>query len=613
MFTITPRDYQIECLNALWNYFLKHSGNPICALPQGTGKSVCIAMFNMKCIFTYPQTRILNVTHSKELIDQNFKKFMGMWTDAPAGVYSASLKRRDTFQNAIFAGVASIVRNLEKFGAFDLIVVDECHLFSDNEKSMYYKIFNHFIKLNPNLKVVGFTATPWRLGSGDIVNSSDKAIFTDICFDVTSMEAFNRFIMEGYLMPLIPKDTKTKYDITDVGTTAGDYNQIQLDRAMNVDNLTIKALEECFDNGHNRNHWLLFTTSIDHAVKTADFLTQMGRPCKALHSKLKTTEERDYIIEGFMAGEWEVTNMGILTTGFDFPALDFIGFITATQSPIKWAQALGRGTRPDYAKGYDTTVREGRLEAIQASEKHNCLVMDFGGNTGRLGPINDPVKPRKKGQKRGMAPVKKCPICDTQNHISATNCAGIKLNGEACSHVFTFEVKIQGTSSNKDLFKMELPRLEDYKVDTVIYQRHKKIGKPDAVKVNYYVGLKRYFEYVCIEHGGYPTDKALAWWVERSLKPCPKSTNELLEVIHTLQVPTHIRVHVNRQFPEITARCYDGSNFGTETATYQQTATVEVEGDEEPEWINYDEAEPRGTDEVEDTSVPIDFDDDIPF
>ncbi|WP_423237389.1 DEAD/DEAH box helicase, partial [Enterobacter cloacae] len=119
-------------------------------------------------------------------------------------------------------------------------------------------------------------------------------------------------------------------------------------------------------------------------------------------------KERDTIINDFKSGRiTAVVNNNVLTTGFDHPGLDLIVVLRPSESSRLWVQILGRGTRPDYADGFDLSTTAGRLQAIAASHKQNCLVLDYSGNTRRLGPINDPVMPKRPGQKgKSTAPVK---------------------------------------------------------------------------------------------------------------------------------------------------------------------------------------------------------------
>jgi len=221
---------------------------------------------------------------------------------------------------------------------------------------------------------------------------------------------------------------------------------------------------------------------------------------------------------------------------------------------------LGRGTRPLYADGFDLTTIEGRLAAIANSAKQNCLVLDFAGNTGRLGPVNDPVVPRKKGKGAPAdAPVKLCGSCACWNHASVTHCA-------YCGAEFTFTVKLKQTASEKDLMRVDAPIVESFAVDHITYSPHSKAGRPPMMKVTYYCGLRAFSEYVCFEHTGFALRKARQWWRERSNTPVPETTNAGLEAADTVNAATHVRVWVNKPYPEIMGHCFDGTCFGQQEA-----------------------------------------------
>ena len=175
-------------------------------MPTGTGKSLVIAGFLESIYRQYPMQKVLVLTHVKELIEQNCEKLLALWPTAPAGVFSAGLKRKDIHDRIIFAGIASIAKHAEKFGCVHLVIIDEAHLVSPSEETMYHKFLAALRVVNPHIKVIGLTATPWRLGQGKI---TEDGIFTDVCFDITSISAFNRLIQEGYLSPLIPRRTTT--------------------------------------------------------------------------------------------------------------------------------------------------------------------------------------------------------------------------------------------------------------------------------------------------------------------------------------------------------------------------------------------------------------------
>ena len=553
---LRPRPYQIEAVQGIYNYFGSNTGNPIVAMPTGTGKSVVIAMFLESVYAHYHNQRVMILTHVKELIEQNHEKLMTLWPAAPAGIYSAGLNRKDLGRKITFGGIASVAKKAHQFGHIDLLLVDEAHLVSPNDETMYLTFINQLKQINPNLKVIGFTATPWRLGAGHLTESG---LFTDVCFDNTSMEAFNKLISDGYLSPLIPKQTKQLLDTDGVHMRGGEFIQSELQNAVDKAEVTYGALKEALEQAHDRNHWLVFASGVEHAEHIVEMFQSFDVPAVAVHSKM-SKETRDRAIAGFKAGDYRVAvNNNVLTTGFDFPGIDCIAGLRPTASTVLWVQMLGRGTRPVYAEGFDLDTVEGRLAAIANGPKQNCLVLDFAGNTRRLGPINDPVIPRKKGQKGGEAPVKLCGVCGTYNHATVKHCVH-------CGTEFTFQVKFKATAASDELLRGDAPVVELFKVDHITYLQHEKAGRPPMVRVTYYCGLRSFSEYVCVEHEGFAQRKARHWWRERTAIPFPSTTAEALELAPRLKTATHLQVWVNKQYPEIMSHCFDGTAFGTQQA-----------------------------------------------
>ncbi len=541
MTQLVPRAYQEEAVNSLFSYFGSKTGNPVVAMPTGTGKAFVIAMFLQRAFRITARQKVLVVTHVKELIGQNYKEFIDLWPNAPAGIYSSGLKRKDTNNNIIFCGIASIIKNLDAFGKIDLIIVDECHLVSQEDQSMYLKVFAILKKLNPFLKIIGLTATPWRQGQGSLTNDG---IFTDCCFNICDMESFNRLIREGYLCTLIGPRTKAEYDLSGVHVRGGEFVEKELQDAMNRDDITYAALQESIVAGHDRKCWLVFGTGIKHVETITAMLNYLGISACCVHSKMPE-KQRDKNIADWKAGKYKaIVNNGILTTGVNHKPIDMIVMLRATHSVILWIQMLGRGTRPWW-------------------EKINTLVMDFAGNTLRLGPINDPMIPRKKGDKVGEVPIKVCPICEMYNHISARFCGGKPTKTpEGCGHPFAFKTLLETNASDAVLIKTSEPILPVYgifEVATITFNMHQKIGKPNSVKVTYWCGLKKFTQYVLFEHEGSGQRKAQSWWKMRSQLPCPTNSVEALKITDQLLVPTHIKVHVNAKYPEIVDVSFTGA------------------------------------------------------
>ncbi len=545
------RPYQSDAIAAIYNYFMAKNGNPIVAMPTGTGKSVVIGEFIRGIYQYYPHQRIMMLTHVKELIGQNMAKLLQLWPTAPAGIYSAGLGRREAHFPITFAGIASVASKPEFFGHIDLVLIDECHLVGIKDDTMYRLFLAALKKVNPRLKVVGFTATHYRLGLGLL---TEGELFSDICFDITGLEAFNYLINKGYLSPLIPKRTQMLYDVSDVGMSGGEYKQGELQRAVDKVELTETAVREMIQYGQDRKHWLIFASGVEHAEHVASMLEYFGIPSCVIHSKMKDAQ-RDANIAGFISSKYRAAvNNQVLTTGFDFPEIDLIGVLRPTSSPGLWVQILGRGTRPVFAPGFDLETSAGRLAAIAAGPKQNCLVLDFAGNTRRLGPINDPVIPKAKGKGgNGTAPVKVCEVCSTYNHAAVRFCAH-------CGTEFPKELKISGTAYTDEILKTSLPQIEVFKIDRVIYTEHRKRGddqRPPTMQVTYYSGLRMFREWVCFEHERFALHKAHEWWRARSWDEPPMTVKEAIASVNTLLAPTHIKVWIKKSNDEIRGYSFD--------------------------------------------------------
>jgi DNA repair protein RadD len=523
-----PRWYQDEAVNSIFSYYAEgKTGHPVVAMPTATGKSLVIAEFIKRTLQLWPSQRFIMGTHVKELINQNAEKIRAQWPNVPLGIFSAGLGEKN-IAPVVYGGIASMVNAIERFGRRDLLLVDEAHLISPKQDSMYQKLIKGLTKANANLKVIGFTATPYRMGQGLL---TDGGLFTDICYDLCNFKNFNRLINEGYLVPPIPKRTQTELDVTGVKLTAGDFNQEQLAIAVDKDKVTYEACKEIADLGYDRKSWLIFASSIKHAEHVAHFLQSFGIDVVPVHSKLED-DECDKRIAAFRNFKHRgIVNFGKLTTGFDHPAIDLIGMLRPTMSTSLWVQMLGRGTRPS-----------------PATLKENCLVLDFARNTIRLGPINDPVIPRKriKGDEPGVAPVRICPQCGVYNHARATHCI-------ACGFEFPKVEKLINTAGTEELLRREVePIVGHFTVQNVVYNRHQKPGSPPILKVSYFCGLQLFNEYICLEHGGLAAKKARDWWRTRmGTLVAPPTIDEALKYTAQLKVPKTIRVWTNKKYPEV--------------------------------------------------------------
>lgn len=519
---IVPRYYQSEAIDSVFRYFGSGKvGNPVVAMPTGTGKSIVIGLFAKQVMQTYPGQRLMCVTHVKELITQNHGKVQHVWPTAPAGVYSAGLKKRDTDFPLTFAGIQSVHRNPDDFGRVDLLLIDECHLVSPNQDTMYGAFIKGLRKRNPHTKVIGLSATPFRTKHGLL---TDGPLFTDVCYDNTDVAGFNKLVREGYLCAPRTIQTGQSIDTDGLHVRMGEFIQKELEERLQG-GVTRRIVDESIRLGEDRNRWLVYANSIEHADAMSELYQQRGYDVPALHSKV---QDRDQLMADFKAGKYRgLVSRDMLTTGVDVPEVDYIVVARATRSPGLWIQIVGRGTRPH-------------------PSKRDCLVADFGGNIERLGPINDPVLPSKRPKKDGggVPPVKVCPSCASYVPAAARTC-------EHCGADFPpGPIKLNSRASGGPVLR-EDPETKWLDVDRVTYKRHTKKGKPDSLCVTYFCGYTMVREWICPAHGGLASRKARAWWKRRTGEPCPPDVDRMLGQLKHLATPSEIRALVNIKYPEI--------------------------------------------------------------
>ena len=396
--------------------------------------------------------------------------------------------------------------------------------------------------INPALKVIGLTATPFRTGSGMLHEGKD-ALFTDIAYEAPVRD----LIDAGFLSPLISKQPATRLDVSKVGTRAGDFIARDLAAAVDQDATTRAAVTEIITNGKDRKSWLAFCSGVDHARHVAEEFARQGITCRTIFGDTPK-EERDAIIAAFKRSEIRaLASMGVLTTGFNAPAVDLIALLRPTKSAGLYVKMVGRGTR-------------------LAPDKENCLVLDFAGNVRRHGPI-DLVRPKRPGDGGGgEAPTKVCPECDSIMALSATECPD-------CGYVFPArEVKIAPTAATLPVLS---PKVQWLSVHGVYYSRHDKRGGRPSMKVTYSCGLKSYNEWVCVEHQGYARQKALEWWRKRAPGfPMPRTVDDAIAQAGQLTRPTAISVRPSGRFLEISGYRFDPCATSTPASAPSATGNL---------------------------------------
>jgi len=506
------RQYQREAVDSIYRYFTEHNGHPLIVMPTASGKSLVLAAFIRETLEQWPNERLLVVTHVKELIQQDYKELMGLWPEAPAGIYSAGLKRREAQAQVLFCGIQSIHKRAEELGACDLILVDESHLIPRSSDTMYRRFIESMAALNDQVKIIGLTATHYRLDSG-LLTEGDNRVFTDIAYEVP----VKRLIDEKWLCPLVTKAPTTELDVSGVHMRGGDYIAGELAAAVDRSEINSAVVREIVHYGRDRKSWLIFCSGIEHAKNIRNALRILGITSETVSGETNAME-RDFILSEFKAGRIRaVTNCDILTTGFNHPGIDLIAFLRPTQSTGLYVQMAGRGMR-------------------NAPGKSNCVILDFSGNIQRHGPI-DLVEPKTSSRNgNGKAPVKTCPNCRTVLHNRVGVCP-------ECGHKFPGrpEPTLDPTASARPIISPAAPIW--VKVDKIAYRRHTKVGKPDSLRVDYYENpFTFYSEWVCLEHGESVTHRAIQWWRRRSDDPPPLTVTDALWLADRLKQPSEVLV-----------------------------------------------------------------------
>lgn len=520
------RYYQRESIDALYKYWREGGGNGLIVLPTGAGKALVIAKLIEELLANYPDMRIVNVTHSASLVEQNFKELIGLSPFAPAGIFSASLGRRDARAQVLFCNIQSVANRVEELGDMDLVLVDEAHGIGRNANTQYGKFFRAFKKRNPDGRVAGLTATDYRLDSGRLTDDMDSDGEVDENGQPVRFKLFDDVVYEAGLADLIEQGFLTrltnalriqsKIDLKGVGTRGGEYIPGQLSAA--AEKVIEDAVAEDMALSEGRRAGLFFSTSKDNAKHIAECIRRHGRPCAVLTSD--NAHQIREVFDGFRAGKyWAISSVSMITTGTNFPFVDFISLILSTKSPGKLVQILGRGTR-------------------NSPGKVDCLVADHGKNLAYHGPI-DQIRPKAPGSGDGEAPKKVCPDehtpgakrdengnfgCGELIHASARTC-------HCCGYIFppSDEVKITATAADAPVLSKGEATWRTVTKRRFDYHEGKS-EKPPSVRVTYFCGLTQMREWLCIQHSGYAKAKAHKWWLHHGgQRPLPATVMEWLE------------------------------------------------------------------------------------
>ncbi|MGM3162595.1 DEAD/DEAH box helicase [Dickeya undicola] len=363
--SFTLRPYQQEAVDATLAYFRQHTAPAVIVLPTGAGKSLVIAE-----LARLARGRVLVLAHVKELVEQNHAKYCALGLQAD--IFAAGLNQRDSDGKVVFGSVQSVARHPDKFDdAFSLLIVDECHRISDDENSQYQQILQHLQQANPQLRLLGLTATPYRLGRGWIyqyhyhgmIRGDDSCLFRDCIYELP----LRYMIRHGFLVPPERLDMPVvQYDFSQLAARSnglfnnGSFSDVELNRELKrQQRVTPLIVRQITEYATNRRGVMIFAATVEHA-REVEGLLPVGEA--ALISGETPAPQRDALIAAFKQQQLRyLVNVSVLTTGFDAPHVDVIAILRPTESVSLYQQIVGRGLR-------------------LFPGKTDCLILDYAGN-----------------------------------------------------------------------------------------------------------------------------------------------------------------------------------------------------------------------------------------
>lgn len=533
------RPYQLEALEATFRYWEDGGGNPLVDLATGLGKSVVIGHLIKHSVTNWP-IRVLALVHVQELVEQNFLALRRMWPQAPAGIYSAGLGKRDAHHRITFASIQSVFRKADELGPRDLVLIDEAHLVPQQGDGMYRRLLGDLRKKREDMRVAGFTATAYRMDSGRLDQGEDR-LFDKIVYSYGIGDG----VCDGWLAPLIARAGETEIDVGNVGRRGGEFIPGALEAAANDEETIRTACAEIIKRGEGRRSWLVFCAGVAHAYHVAKELRRLGVDVATITGDTPK-EERRRLIADYKAGKIRaLTNANVLTTGFDAPATDLIAMLRPTLSTGLYIQMCGRGTR-------------------KADGKGDCLVLDFSGNVRRHGPVDNPLfreqraaAPRDDedddapGERADVNDVraKECPSCKGLMPKWLPTCT-------LCGHVFPPpKVKHEAKPDVEvDIMAARYgmrPGVQDRNTHNVrAWSAERWDGRngTPTLCLTIYTPLLRFRKWVAFEHHGFARTMAERFWLEAGGKlPIPLSVDEAEARFNELRLPTRVMVEPNEQ------------------------------------------------------------------
>lgn len=368
---ITLRENQSEPIAKAIQFFQEKKPKPsLIVLPTAWGKSILTAF-----VAKNTDDRLLVLQPSKELLEQNYCKYMSLCGDfgTNAGIYSASFGRREIAQitYATIGSIKNLGETFKRYG-FTKMLIDEAHLYPREADSM----LGRFLKDSGITHVLGITATPVKLQTNrdrdgqtfsKLVMLTSRSKKGNFYKDIIHVGQVQEMVCLGFWSPLLYDTASFDDSLLVFNSSKSEYTEDSVQRAYDANGGT-QGITDTLDKHPERKHVLAFVPSVQDAIDLSQRYPNSG----VIYGE-QDKREREQTVARFRSGEIRVLfNVRVLSTGFDFTGIDCIVLGISTASIALYYQIIGRGTRID-------------------PEKRDCLISDLGGNVKRFGRVEDIV------------------------------------------------------------------------------------------------------------------------------------------------------------------------------------------------------------------------------
>ncbi len=524
---LIPRWYQLNAINETIDYLFAFQGHPCLQIPTAGGKSLIQAEIARRVYDIAPNKQQIMLTDVTALIGQNRAELLEQWPQAKTTVYSASYSQKNHTGEIVFCGIQSVYKNASLFKDVSVVFIDEAHRASLKKNGMYHTFIHNLLEKNPYARIITMSATPWKLESGTLEGSwmVDKIIYKipmKVLFD------------EGFLCPILTPSTSVNLNFDNVKRkSSGEFNENEMAALMDDEYVTEAAINDAMMYASDRKSGLIFACNVKHAEHIREALKSHGEHAEIIIGDT-ITEERNEIVDRFKSFKlrW-IISVGTLTTGFNAKNADLLIMLRATQSSSLWLQIVGRVLRTH-------------------ESKINALVLDYGSNIDRFGPIDQigppPTKEEVKQAKR--TPFKQCP--------------GALPSGEACNNMVPYldkscpkcNFQFGGDTapnhgvvvSNASLVQIKQD-VREINVSSVSWDKYVDKKGSECLRIGYRYGIQTVYEYLYFSGETWQRIEACRWWEKRvngeiSIQ-CPRHTDTALTEINQFGVKPVSKIYVD--------------------------------------------------------------------